>query len=153
MVLAFFDSKDLIYTNYVPRGTKVIAMYIVEALGKFLKVFKQKRPEMAARNWWFYWDNAPVHTAAMVMDWMAARQFKVIEHPPYSPDLTPADFFLFPKVKRELAGLSLTKETFKKEWEGATKTLKVADFTTAFRHWFEHCKKCIDITGFYVEKS
>jgi hypothetical protein len=33
-----------------------------------LKVFKQKRPEMAARNWWFHWDNAHVHTAAMVKD-------------------------------------------------------------------------------------
>jgi hypothetical protein len=46
MVLAFFDSKGLIYTNYVPTGTMVNAKYIVDALGKFLKVFKQKRPEM-----------------------------------------------------------------------------------------------------------
>jgi hypothetical protein len=48
MVLAFFDWKGLIYTNYVPRGTTVNANYIMEALGKFLKVFRQKRPEMAA---------------------------------------------------------------------------------------------------------
>jgi histone-lysine N-methyltransferase SETMAR len=84
---------------------------------------------------------------------MAARQFKVIEHPPYSPDLAPADFFLFPKVKRELAGLTLTTETFKKEWEGAAKTLKAADFATAFRRCMEHCEKCIDIAGSYIEKS
>ncbi len=103
------------------------ASYIVEALGNFLKVFRQKRPEMAAGDWWFHWDNTPVHTAAMVKDWMAARQFKVVEHLPYSPDLALANFFLFPKVKRELAGLTLTKETFKKEWEGAAKTLKALD--------------------------
>ncbi len=125
----------------------------MEALGKFLKVFRQKRPEMAARDWWFHWDNAPVHTAAIVKDWMAARQLKVIEHPPYSPDLAPSDFFLLPKVKRELAGLTLTKETFKKEWEGAAKTLKAADVATAFRRWMERCEKCIDIAGSYVEKS
>jgi histone-lysine N-methyltransferase SETMAR len=35
MVLAFFDAKGLIYTNYVPRGTTVNARYIVEALGSF----------------------------------------------------------------------------------------------------------------------
>jgi histone-lysine N-methyltransferase SETMAR len=87
----------------------------MEALGKFLKVFKQKRLEMATGDWWFHWDKVPVHTAVMVKDLMAARQFKMIEHPPYSPDLAPANFFLFPKVKRELAGLILTKETFKKE--------------------------------------
>ncbi len=48
MVLAFFDSKGLIYTNLL------YAIYIVEALGKFLKIFKQKRLEMAAREWWFH---------------------------------------------------------------------------------------------------
>jgi histone-lysine N-methyltransferase SETMAR len=153
MVLAFFDSKGLIYMNYVPKGSTVTTNYIVEALGNFLKVFRQKRPEMAAGNWWFHWDNTPVHTTAMVKDWIAARQFKVIEHPPYSPDLAPANFFLFPKVKRELASLTLTKETFKKEWEGAAKTLKAADFATAFRRWMECCEKCIDIAGSYVEKS
>ncbi len=108
---------------------------------------------MAAGDWWFHWGKAPVHTAAMVTDWMATKQFQVIEHPPYSPDLAPADFFLFPEVKRELACLTLTKETFKKEWEGATRTLKAADFATAFRCWYERCKKCINIARSYVEKS
>jgi hypothetical protein len=56
-------------------------------------------------------------------------------------------------VKRELAGLILTKETFKKEWEGAAKNLKAADFAMAFRRWFERCKKCIDIAGSYAKKS
>jgi hypothetical protein len=50
-------------------------------------------------------------------------------------------------VKRELAGLTLTKKTFKKEWEGAAKTLKVADFATAFRRWMERCKIFNDIAG------
>jgi hypothetical protein len=46
MVLAFFDSKGLIYTNYVPRGTTVNANYIVEALGTFMKNLRKKRPQM-----------------------------------------------------------------------------------------------------------
>jgi hypothetical protein len=29
----------------------------------------------------------------------------VIPHPPYSPDLAPCDFFLFPKMKFKLKGL------------------------------------------------
>jgi transposase len=28
----------------------------------------------------------------------------VLDHPPYSPDLAPADYFLFPKVKSHLKG-------------------------------------------------
>jgi hypothetical protein len=54
------------------------ASYIVDAVGKFLKVFKQKRPAMVAGDWWFHWDNVPVHTAAVVTDCMAAWQIQVI---------------------------------------------------------------------------
>jgi hypothetical protein len=52
-MVAFFNIKGLIYTNYMPRGTRVNVNYIVDSLGKFLKIFKQKRLEMAARDWWF----------------------------------------------------------------------------------------------------
>jgi histone-lysine N-methyltransferase SETMAR len=151
MVLAFFDKKGLIY--YVPRGTTVNVRYIVEALGSFLKILKKKRPVWAAGEWFLHWDNAPVHTAATVTDWLAARRIKDDRTLPYSPDLTPADFFLFPKVKKELAGLMLTRETFKKEWEGAVRTLLAADFAEAFQQWFCRCKKCIVIDGSYVEKT
>jgi hypothetical protein len=118
----------------------VNAKYIVDALGKFLKVFKQKRPEMAAGDWWFHWDNVP---------WWPGS----FEHLPYSPDLAPADFFLFPKVKKELAGLTLTKETFKKEWEGATITLKAADFAMALRRWYAHCENVSTWPGPTLKKA
>ncbi len=51
----------------------------------------------------------------------------MLQNPLYWPNLTAADFILFPKVKKELAGLTLTKETLKKEREGAMRTLTTAD--------------------------
>jgi len=32
-------------------------------------------------------------------EFLATKQITVLEHPAYSPDLVPNDFFLFPKVK------------------------------------------------------
>jgi hypothetical protein len=112
----------------MPKGTTVNARSIVEALGTFMKVLRKKRPLMAAGEWFLHWDNAPVHTTATITDWLVARRVNMIKHPLYSPDLAPADFFLFPKVKTELAGLMLTRESFKKDWEGAVRTLSAADF-------------------------
>ncbi len=48
---------------------------------------------------------------------------KTVPHPPYLPDLAPADFFLFPKVKAELAGQMLMQETFKNSWEGVVRSI------------------------------
>jgi histone-lysine N-methyltransferase SETMAR len=108
---------------------------------------------MTAGNWWFHWDNTHVRTAAVVTNWMTARQFQIMEHPPFLPDLAPADFFLFPSMKRELADKTLTKETLKKEWEGVVRTLSAADFTLAFRWWYDCRKKCVNIAGGSVQKS
>jgi hypothetical protein len=69
---------------------------------------------MVAQKWWFHWDNAQVHTAAVVQEWLAARNVQVIRHPPYLPYLAPADFFLFRRVKEQLAGLTLDQNTIKK---------------------------------------
>jgi hypothetical protein len=57
--------------------------------------------------------------------------------PPHSPDLAPADFFLFLTLKRELVGLILSLEEFKTKWEGVIRTLTKDDFTTAFQRWLE----------------
>jgi hypothetical protein len=56
-------------------------------------------------------------------------------------------------VKNELAGLKLMRETFKKEWEGAVRTLMAADFAKGFQQWYCCCEKCIVIGGSYVEKT
>jgi len=153
MVMAFFDAKGLIYTNVVPKGESVNAAYIVKALGRFLRYLKQKRPELAEQGFLFHWDNAPVHTAAVVKEWFAAHAIQVLEHPPYSPDLAPADFFLFPKVKELLAGKTIAASDVKKEWEGVTRTIGVDEYAAAFRRWLERSEKCIRIAGDYVEKS
>ena len=37
-------------------------------------------------------------------EFLATKQINVLEHPAYSPDLAPSDFFLFPKIKEILKG-------------------------------------------------
>jgi histone-lysine N-methyltransferase SETMAR len=45
-------------------------------------------------------DNAAARTQAMLQEF----GWEVFEHPAYSPDLTPSDFHLFPKLKEFLGG-------------------------------------------------
>jgi len=42
--------------------------------------------------------------ALSVREFLATKQITVLEHPAYSPDLAPSDFFLFPKLKEILKG-------------------------------------------------
>ena len=58
-------------------------------------------------DWFLLHDNAPSHNARIVKQFLAQRKVTVLDHPPYSPDLAHADYFLFRKVKSHLKGASL----------------------------------------------
>ena len=46
----------------------------------------------------------PAHTSLLVRDFLAKNNTLMMPQPPYSPDLPPCDFFLFPKLKRPMKG-------------------------------------------------
>ena len=57
-------------------------------------------------TWWYrlqspiiLHDNAKSHTAAAVTDLLRRSQWEILEHPPYSRDMSPCDYDHFAKVK------------------------------------------------------
>jgi hypothetical protein len=47
---------------------------------------------------------APSHTSVLTQQFLEKYKMVFIPHPPYSPDLAPCDFFIFPKMKLKLKG-------------------------------------------------
>ena len=77
---------------------------------------------------------------------------KTVPHPPYSPDLAPCDFWLFPKLKEKLRGCRF--ETIEEMKEAVTKvidTLTQEDFHWAFQKLVERYNKYIVVGGDYFE--
>ena len=77
---------------------------------------------------------------------------KTVPHPPYSPDLAPCDFWLFPKFKKNLRGSRF--ETIEEMKEAVTRVMDMftlEDFQRAFQKLVEWCNKCIAARGEYFE--
>jgi hypothetical protein len=66
-----------------------------------------------------------------------AKGLKTATHPPYSLEITPAIFFLFPRGKSELAGLLLSQDNFKTSWVGVMQTITEDEFATTFWQFHE----------------
>ena len=49
-------------------------------------------------------DNAPGHKCVLVQDFLKEEKVVQLSHPPYSPDLSLCDFFLFHLLKKTLSG-------------------------------------------------
>ena len=63
LMIPFFDSTGMIYTQGVPTGQTVNKEYYVEVLRVFRKRFRWKRPALfKSGQWHFHQDNAPVQT-------------------------------------------------------------------------------------------
>jgi len=67
-------------------------------------------------------ENAPTHRSILVKDFLANNNVTTTEHPPYSPDLSSADFYLFPRLKSPLKGRRFCNGT--DIIQNATKELK-----------------------------
>ena len=94
-----------VYYEFLPTGQTVNQAYSLEVLTKLGETVRRKRPDLFANNSWIlHHDNAPAHTALSVRVFLATKQITVLEHPAYSPDLAPSEFFLFPKIKEILKG-------------------------------------------------
>ena len=78
----------------------------------------------------FHQDNAPIYNSIFVTDYFKKMGIKTVPHPPYSVDLTPCDFWLFPKLR------GCRYETIEEMKEAVTKvidTLTQEDFQGAFQ--------------------
>ena len=81
-------------------------------------------------------------------------KFDVLYYPPYSPDLAPADFALFPRLKKFLRGRVFeNRENLERE---VRRTLLFGiqreEFASAIDHVFQRWQKCVKIRGDFVEK-
>ncbi|GFX91260.1 mariner Mos1 transposase [Trichonephila clavipes] len=94
----------------------VLEKIAVQHLHKLLKIhtslrhrvresIRRKRPNIWHNdNWHLLLDNAQAHRSQLVKEFLAKTRINVISYPPYSPDLTPFDFYQFPSMKKHLQG-------------------------------------------------
>jgi [histone H3]-lysine36 N-dimethyltransferase SETMAR len=153
LLTVFFDSKGVIHHEFLPKGQTVNQVYYKQVLLNLLVKIRKKRPEMWTTGLWFLQhDNAPAHTALSIRDFLAQKQISVLPHPPYSPDLAPCDFFLFPKIKLDLKGKRFDDiETIQSNLAAQLKRLTPQDFQHCFEQWYKRWDKCISSEGHYFE--
>ena len=153
MLITFFDCKGIIHYEYVPNGQTVNKEFYLEVMKRLRHAVLRKRPQMwKDRSWTFHHDNAPAHTAMVVTEFFAKNGMVVIPQPPYSPDLAPADFFLFPKLKSTLKGRRFDSiADIEKNCTADLKMIPKAAFQAAFESWKKRWERCVASQGMYFE--
>lgn len=152
MLIVFFDVKGVVHQEFLPPGKTVNGAFYVEVLKRLKKRVNRVRPAIAA-NWKLHHDNAPSHSCFLVTDYLTKNGITTVPQPPYSPDMAPADFFLFPRVKTALKGRHHgTLDAVKEACTRALKDIPESDYQGAFEAWKHRWQKCVDAQGSYFEE-
>ena len=132
--------------EFLPQGHAVNSEYYLEAKRRLRETIRQKRIEL-----WKNHDNAPADKSLLVREFLAKNETVIMPQLPYSPDLGPADFFLFPELKTPI-----TKKAYCYDW-GDKRKIKigvVSDITkNVLKEWKKRWHKCIISKGGYFKED
>lgn len=153
MATVFWDQQGIIFIDYLQHGKTITGPYYASLLDRLNDEIKKKRPHLQKKKVLFHRDNAPAHKSLIAMGKINELRYEMLPHPPYSPDLAPCDFVLFPDLKKWLGGKKFSDnseviDAVNGYFEGLSGDYYKNSLLKLEHRW----EKCIALNGDYVEK-
>ena len=96
MASVFWDRQGVLLVDFVSRNTTSNADAYCATLRRLRKAIQNRRRGKLLRGICLIHDNARPHTVRQTQTLLHdAFHWDSFDHPPYSPDLAPSDFYLF----------------------------------------------------------
>ena len=106
--------------------------------------YNKKRPSKGWSGVHLLHDNASSHKCEVAKSFLASEKVNVLNHPPYSPDLSPCDFVLFPRLKKLLSGDKYTsRSSLGSAIYQCLKQIPKENYLSAFRDWVKCYKNVL----------
>lgn len=153
MATVFWDAKGILLIDYMPPKVTITGEYFANIVQRLRAEIKEKRRGLLRKGVLLLIDNAPVHRAQIAQAAITECGFSQLNHPAYSPDLAPSDYFLFKHLKKHLRGKRFSSDnevilTTEAYFEGCSESF----YFTGIRDLENRLNKCINVMGNYVEK-
>ena len=145
----FFNSSGPFAQVPCPSADTVTGRFYKNSVLKKVKEFyNKKQPSKVWSGVHLLHDNASPHKCEVVKSFLASEKVKVLNHPPYSPDLSPCDFFLFTRLKKMLSGNKYTsRSSLGSAIYQCLQQIPKEDYLSAFRDWVKRLQKCVSVKG------
>jgi len=143
-LVCFFDHKGIVRYEFIAKGQMVNQQCSLKLLTMLLESVRKKRPELWPDKGILNHENASAHDALKFREFLAKTSITKMEHPPYSPDLAPCDFWLFPNLKNVLKGQRFADPSdIQRNVKTLLRGIPENDFQDCFRQWHHRLTKCI----------
>ncbi len=158
MCTVFFDFQGVIHCEFLEKNATIDSDCYIQTLSRLKEQIRRKRPFLwerdaeGNRSFLLHQDNAPVHTSVPTLAKFGEWGINLLAHPPYSPDLAPCDFHLFPKLKEKLRGRRFRNvEAVQAETRKILMAFPAEFYEQAIADLVTRWKKCCAVNGDYFE--
>ncbi|XP_040575887.1 histone-lysine N-methyltransferase SETMAR-like [Lepeophtheirus salmonis] len=109
LLCVWWDWEGIIHFELLPYDLTLNSDLYCEQLDRLKESIAQKRPALASSiRIVFHQDNTRPHASIETRQKIRELGWEVLLHPPYSPDLAPSDYHLFPSIANDFAGEKFT---------------------------------------------
>ena len=149
----FFNSSGPVVQVPCPSGHTVTDRFYKNSVLKKVKEFyNKKRPGKGRSGVHLLHDNASSHKCEVVKSFLASEKVKILNHSPFSTDLSPCDFFLFTRLNKMLFGNKYTsRSSLGSAIYLCLQQIPKEDYLSAFREWENRLQKYVSVKGEYFE--
>lgn len=103
MLSIWWNRKGIVHFEMLPHGETITADLYCEQLTRLSSEIRNKCPILANRKGVIlHHDNARPHVAIKTLRKVHELGWEVLNHPPYSPDIAPSDYYLFRSLQNYL---------------------------------------------------
>uniref|UniRef100_A0A803STN5 Tc1-like transposase DDE domain-containing protein n=1 Tax=Anolis carolinensis TaxID=28377 RepID=A0A803STN5_ANOCA len=145
--------KGVLLVDFLERGTTINSERYCQTLQNLRRTIQNKRRGKLRMKILLFHDNARPHTANRTHEVLESFKWELFPHPPYSPDLAPSDYHLFPTMKKWLATQHFDDDL--QLQEEVTNWLKMQSgkfYEEGIAKLINRYQKCLILNGDYVEK-
>jgi len=98
----FWGQDGILLVDYLPKGQTINVEYYSSLLVQLKDILKEKRRGKVTKVVLFLHDSVLTHWVLATQKKLAYLGFQCLDHPPYSLDLAPSDYHLFPGLKKKI---------------------------------------------------
>jgi [histone H3]-lysine36 N-dimethyltransferase SETMAR len=153
MVSVWWTSAGIVHYSFLNPGETITSQEYCRQIDEMHEKLRQKQPELANRKCpILLHDNARPHVSIIVRQKLHELGYETLDHPPYSPDLSPTDYHLFKYLdnffrKKTFKSHDDIKNDFEEFIASRTPEFYASGMNKLVIRW----QKCVDSNGSYFD--
>ena len=154
MIIVFFSFTEIHVYDFLRNGVKNNSDYMCEYIWPAIdQSLREDGYKNGAKGFFLHFDNSPIHKSQQSLEKINELGFKLLEHPPYSPDIAPSDFWLFGFIDEKRKGtVASNEEELIFQTREILSKIDSSVLGTVFKEWVKRLEMVIKGNGEYLPK-